>query len=105
MPRKGGSDEVALSEILEDDPSYSPEDVLMKQTLHDQIQDLLNCLTQREREVLQLRYGLDGNREHSLTEVGKRVGLSHEAVRQIEFRALRKLDHPSRDRMLHDFLV
>ena len=77
----------------------------MKQTLHDQIQDLLNCLTQREREVLQLRYGLDGNREHSLTEAGKKVGLSHEAVRQIEFRALRKLDHPSRDRMLHDFLV
>ncbi len=105
MPCKGGSDEVALSEILEDDPSYSPEGVLMKQTLHDQIQDLLNCLTQREREVLRLRYGLDGNREHSLTEAGKKVGLSHEAVRQIEFRALRKLDHPSRDRMLHDFLV
>ncbi|GAC1423042.1 MAG: RNA polymerase sigma factor RpoD [Ktedonobacteraceae bacterium] len=105
MPRRGGDEETTLSEILEDDPSYSPEGVLIKQTLHDQIQDLLNCLTQRERDVLQLRFGLDGNREHSLTEVGKKVGLSHEAVRQIEFRALRKLDHPSRDRMLHDFLV
>lgn len=104
-PRKGGDDEISLSEILEDDPRYSPEGVLIKQTLHDQIQDLLNCLTQREREVLQLRYGLDGHREHSLTEVGKKISLSHEAVRQIEFRALRKLDHPSRDRMLHDFLV
>ena len=105
MPRKGGDDEISLSEILEDDPVYSPEGVLIKQTLHDQVQDLLNCLTAREREVLQLRYGLDGNREHSLTEVGKKIGLSHEAVRQIEFRALRKLDHPSRDRMLHEFLV
>lgn len=105
MPRKGGDDEIALSEILEDDPCYSPEGELIRQTLHDSIQELLNCLTEREREVVQLRYGLDGRREHSLTEVGKRIGLSHEAVRQIEFRALRKLDHPSRDRMLQDYLV
>lgn len=104
MPRKGGDDEIALSEVLEDDPIYSPERVVLSQTLQAHIQDLLNCLTQRERKVLQLRYGLNGGAEHSLSETGKKLGLSHEAVRQVEFRALRKLDHPCRDRMLQDFL-
>ncbi|HEU5227536.1 MAG TPA: sigma-70 family RNA polymerase sigma factor [Ktedonobacteraceae bacterium] len=104
MPRNGGDDEIALSEVLEDDPIYSPERVVISQTLQAHIQDLLNCLTQRERRVLQLRYGLNGGAEHSLSETGKKLGLSHEAVRQVEFRALRKLDHPCRDRMLQDFL-
>ena len=105
MPRKGGNDEIALSDILEDDPSYSPESVLMQQTVHDQVEDVLNCLTRREREVLQLRYGLNGDREHSLVEVGKRLGLSHEAIRQIEFRALRKLEIPCRERNLKELVL
>ena len=104
MPRRGGDDESPLSDVLEDDPLYSPERIVMTQTLHEQIEDLLQSLTPRERRVLQLRYGLNGGREHSLTEAGKKIGLSHEAVRQVEFRALRKLEHPSRDRMLQDFL-
>lgn len=104
MPRRGGDDESPLSDVLEDDPLYSPERIVMTQTLHEQIEDLLQYLTPRERRVLQLRYGLNGGQEHSLTEAGKKIGLSHEAVRQVEFRALRKLEHPSRDRMLQDFL-
>ena len=104
MPRRGGDDESPLSDVLEDDPLYSPERIVMTQTLHEQIEDLLQYLTPRERRVLQLRYGLNGGHEHSLTEAGKKIGLSHEAVRQVEFRALRKLEHPSRDRMLQDFL-
>jgi RNA polymerase primary sigma factor len=103
-PRKGGDDEVALSEVLEDDPLYSPEPAVMAQTLKEQVHDLLSYLTPRERRVLELRYGLDDGCEHSLTETGKKMGLSHEAVRQVEFRALQKLDTPSRDRMLQDFL-
>ncbi len=104
MPRKGGEDEISLSEMLEDDPVYSPERIVLSQTLQEQVQDLLDCLTPREKRVLQLRFGLNGNGEHSLTETGKKMGLSHEAVRQVEFRALKKLDLPCRDRMLQEFL-
>ena len=104
MPRKGGDEEVFLSDIIEDDPVYMPEQIVLTQTLQEQVQELLNCLSQREKSVLQLRFGLNGHREHSLTEVGKQLGLSHEAVRQVEFRALRKLEHPGRSRMLQDFL-
>jgi RNA polymerase primary sigma factor len=104
MPRKGGEDEISLSELIEDDPVYSPERVVLTQTLQEQVQDLLDDLTPRERRVLQLRFGLNGNGEHSLTETGKKMGLSHEAVRQVEFRALKKLDLPCRDRMLQEFL-
>ena len=105
MPRKGGEDEISLGEILEDDPVYSPEQVVMEQTLQEHIQDLLTYLTPREGRVLQLRFGLNGGSEHSLTETGRKMGLSHEAVRQVEFRALRKLDHPSRSKMLQDYLA
>jgi RNA polymerase primary sigma factor len=91
--------------MLEDDPVYSPERVVIEQTLQAHIQDLLNCLTPRERRVLQLRFGLNGGNEHSLTETGRKLGLSHEAVRQVEFRALRKLDDPCRSKMLQDFLA
>ncbi len=103
MPYQGDGDEISLSEMLEDDPRYSPERIVIAETLQAQVQDLLSHLTQRERKVLELRYGLN-SREHSLTEISRKLGLSHETVRQVEFRALRKLDHPSRDRMLQDFL-
>lgn len=104
MPRKGGDDDICLSDVLEDDPIYSPERIVISQTLQEHIRNLLECLSHRERRVLQLRYGLEGNGEHSLSETGKKLGLSHEAVRQLEFRALRKLDYPSRSKMLQDFL-
>lgn len=104
MPRKSGDDEISLSDLLEDDPIYSPERVVISETLKEHIHDLLAVLSQRERRVLQLRYGLDDQGEHSLSETGKKLGLSHEAVRQVEFRALRKLDSPSRSKRLQDFL-
>ena len=97
-------DQLPLSDLLEDDPVYSPERVVISQTLEKQIQELLNSLTTRERQVIELRFGLDGRREHSLSEVGRKLGLSHEAVRQVESRALKKLDPLSRTRKLNDFL-
>src|SRR5258707_6158477 len=103
--RKVGDDELPLSDLLEDDAIYSPERVVITQTLEAQIRDLLASLTPRERKVIELRYGLDGDREHTLHEAGRKLGLSHEAVRQLESRALRKLDPVSRNRKLDDFLA
>ena len=104
IQRKVGDDELPLIDLIEDDPGNTPERVVMTQTLEVQIRDLLKSLTPRERHVIKLRYGLDGNNEHTLQEAGKKLGLSHEAIRQLEGRALRKLDPLSRDRKLDDFL-
>ena len=104
IKRKVGEDELPLVDMIEDDPVNTPERVVITQTLEVQIRDLLKSLTPRERRVIQLRYGLDGNSEHTLQEAGKKLGLSHEAIRQLESRALRKLDPLSRDRKLDDFL-
>ena len=103
--RRVGDDDLPLSDLLEDDQTNSPEQIVITQTLETQIRDLLQSLTPRERQVIHYRYGLDGDREHTLHEVGRKLGLSHEAVRQVECRALRKLDPLSRNRKLEEFLA
>jgi RNA polymerase primary sigma factor len=87
----GEGDETSLHDLLEDDPKYSPEGEVMAGALHGQLQQMLQQLPLKERRVLELRYGWNGQDEHSLPAAGRKVGLSHEAVRQIEFRALRLL--------------
>ncbi len=103
--RRVGEDEIPLSDLLEDDQVNSPERIVIAQTLEVLIRELLNDLTARERSVIHLRYGLDDGHEHTLNEVGRKLGLSHEAVRQIEYRALKKLDPLSRKRKLEEFLA
>ncbi len=103
--RRVGDDDLPLSDLLEDDQTNSPEQIVITQTLETQIRDLLQSLTPRERQVIHYRYGLNGDREHTLHEVGRKLGLSHEAVRQVECRALRKLDPLSRNRKLEEFLA
>lgn len=103
--RRIGEDEIPLSDLLEDDQVNSPERIVIAQTLEVLIRELLNDLTPRERSVIRLRYGLDDGHEHTLNEVGRKLGLSHEAVRQIEYRALKKLDPLSRKRKLEEFLA
>lgn len=105
MPCKKGDDPLALGDVLEDDATYEPEQVVMSQAMQEHVKDVLACLTPRERRVLELRYGLDGEKGRSLHQVERILGISHEAVRQAEFRALGKLERLSRGRMLQDFLT
>jgi RNA polymerase primary sigma factor len=71
--------------------------------LKEQMDDVLDSLTGRERRVLQLRFGLEDGRQRTLEEVGKEFGVTRERIRQIEAKALRKLRHPTRSRKLRDY--
>ncbi len=97
-------DDPPFRDTIEDDLSYAPEQVVITQMLETHIQELLKGLTPNERKIISLRYGLQGVREHSLKEVGRKLGVTHEAIRQSEAKALRKLAQPSRTRMLQEFL-
>ena len=82
----------------------APADAASHQLLKEQVEDVLESLTDRERKVLQLRFGLDDGRSRTLEEVGKEFHVTRERIRQIEAKALRKLRHPSRSRKLKDYL-
>jgi len=105
MPRSGTEGEPLLRDVLEDDTDSNPELLVIKQALEAQVQELLTCLTSRERQFIQLRYGLGGCQEHTLLEVGKKMEISNKAVRQLEARVLHKLSKFSPAYLLHDFLV
>ncbi|MFL5624946.1 MAG: sigma-70 family RNA polymerase sigma factor, partial [Ktedonobacteraceae bacterium] len=84
--------------------ALAPADAASHQLLKEQVEDVLDSLTDRERKVLQLRFGLDDGRSRTLEEVGKEFHVTRERIRQIEAKALRKLRHPSRSRKLKDYL-
>jgi RNA polymerase primary sigma factor len=81
-----------------------PVDAATRQLLKEQIRDALFVLNDREREVLEMRFGLKDGQEHTLEEVGKFYGVTRERIRQIEAKALRKLRQPNRSRPLRDYL-
>ena len=101
----GEEDDSHLGDFIKDDSIVGPEDAAAYSMLQDQISKLLNTLTEREQRVLTLRFGLDDGRTRTLEEVGKEFNVTRERIRQIEAKALRKLRHPSRARMLKGYDV
>jgi RNA polymerase primary sigma factor len=79
-------------------------DSAARQMLREQVQNALTSLSEREREVLELRFGLKDGKDHTLEEVSHHFDVTRERIRQIEAKALRKLRHPSRSRQLRDYL-
>src|SRR5690625_2223571 len=100
----GEEDDSHLGDFIEDQEAVSPSDHASYELLKEQLEDVLDTLTDREENVLRLRFGLDDGRTRTLEEVGKVFGVTRERIRQIEAKALRKLRHPSRSKQLKDFL-
>ncbi len=100
----GEEDDSHLGDFVKDERSMSPEEFTIHEMLKDEISDVLLTLTEREEQVLRLRFGLDDGSCKTLEEVGQMFGVTRERIRQIEAKALRKLRHPSRSRKLKDFL-
>jgi RNA polymerase primary sigma factor len=100
----GDEDSSSLAEFIEDEDAPSPIEAAARQMLREQVQRALTSLSDREREVLELRFGLKDGKDHTLEEVSRYFDVTRERIRQIEAKALRKLRHPSRSRQLRDYL-
>ncbi len=100
----GQEDSSLLGDFIEDDKILGPVDAAARQLLKEQIRGALAVLSPREREVLEMRFGLADGQEHTLEEVGQHFGVTRERIRQIEAKALRKLRHPNRSHPLRDYL-
>jgi RNA polymerase primary sigma factor len=100
----GEEEDSHLGDFIEDRSALAPADAASYQLLKEQVSDVLDTLSPRERRVLQLRFGLEDGRSRTLEEVGREFSVTRERIRQIEAKALRKLRHPSRSKKLKDFL-
>ncbi len=100
----GNEDSTEYGDFIPDESALEPVDAASKELLREQIRNVLGFLNDREREVLEMRFGLNDGKDHTLEEVGKNFGVTRERIRQIEAKALRKLRHPSRSKALRDYL-
>ena len=100
----GEEDESNLADFIEDDTIDSPADVATRAMLTAAVGEVLGELTEREQEIVRMRFGLDGGQAKTLEEVGKEFGVTRERIRQIEAKTLAKLRHPQRSQRLREFL-
>ena len=100
----GQEEDSNLGDFIEDQKIREPADEASRKLLREQLLQVLNSLSEREREVLAMRFGLENGHSHTLEEVGQAFGVTRERIRQIEVKALRKLRHPTRSKKLRDYL-
>ena len=100
----GDEDSSQLGDFIEDDDALEPMDAAVREMLREQVQSALAALSERERQVLELRFGLVDGKDHTLEEVSRYFNVTRERIRQIEAKALRKLRHPTRSRHLREYL-
>jgi len=100
----GDEDSSQLGDFIEDDDALEPMDAAAREMLREQVQNALANLSERERQVLELRFGLIDGKDHTLEEVSRYFNVTRERIRQIEAKALRKLRHPTRSRHLREYL-
>jgi RNA polymerase primary sigma factor len=100
----GNEDSSQLGDFIEDEEALEPMDAAAREILREQVKNALAVLSDREREVLEMRFGLLDGKDHTLEEVGQQFNVTRERIRQIEAKALRKLRHPTRSRFLRDYL-
>ncbi len=100
----GTEEDSYLGDFIKDETMPEPDDAASKQLMAEQLRVILNSLNRRERQVLEMRFGLKDGQSHTLEEVGQAFGVTRERIRQIEAKALRKLRHPLRSRKLRDYL-
>ena len=100
----GEEEDSHLGDFLPDENVLAPSDAAARTMLNEQLNEILDTLTERERKVLTLRFGLIDGRARTLEEVGKEFNVTRERIRQIEAKALRKLRHPSRSKRIKDYL-
>jgi len=100
----GSEDSSQLGDFIEDQDALEPMDAAAREMLRESVKNALAVLSERERQVLELRFGLADGKDHTLEEVGQYFNVTRERIRQIESKALRKLRHPTRSRHLRDYL-